>query len=467
MVKSFITLILFTFSLTLTAQHTFSELKVPVTPVGIQCVPLHDSLFLTYRMPFPPKGTNEFQTVMLSHNASQRELDISELKGAVLCGAAHYDDGDYNYYFSHDKGDMQIKALVTHSSNHQRSVSDQSVIVPGELLGSDVSNEQLIVYTFQEKTFSLKVTKIHKLQVAESFDYALSFDLSKYKKSGVAFIPERIIAGAMQACARVKLFTQGDNVTLILDEPYNEYAEDQPEFYRTTVIRMNIVTHEKSLSPLYEKTKGNFRSFLYKDQLFRVVNSLHKFTLQVFDVVSGKSLYTKTITRDKDNDPKRVIVKEKKTYSYESLTAMMKSIGSFTPYVLVNENTDHRDIITVGTYRNRENGAISFLTAGNVLGFSPLFRIVPLTAGSTTRQMLNGESLRKYFYLEGDTEKGFDFSETSNIPTLPQKIDAYEMQLQKEKANYYSKGYQEFNGGILAFYHLPSQKKIQIVEFKK
>ncbi|HEU5148504.1 MAG TPA: hypothetical protein VFT90_17375, partial [Chryseosolibacter sp.] len=230
-------------------------------------------------------------------------------------------------------------------------------MIEGKLLGVTSHKNRLIVYSFEKKTYQLRITeKVNDAPASERL-FNLSFDFSKFSNSDIAFVPEGAVIGASQASARVKIFIRSPNILIVSDDPFDEYSPSPQNIYKTVLININTRTGELSNRMVPEMSKGNFRSFPLSKYLFRVVAWAGDFTLQMFDIENGELLNSKTILYDKKYKDKFVFFREGRDNTIskeETLRHMMDVSHMCDPFVVAQEDplSDQGFVVTWGTYYN-------------------------------------------------------------------------------------------------------------------
>lgn len=455
------------FGFDILGQRIITEIDMPSrsrVPEYFECIPLHDSLIISYRIPMPIKTEKEFNTLLILPDGTKKILADEILKDKVLAGVASDGQEKLFYFLDFENKSIVVKAVKRNLVLNKEVLLSESVAIPGKLIGAAVRNNALYVYAFEKKkSYMLKVIKIDKLQVSEQKDYPLSVDLSKFKRSEISFIPENVPLGPEKIITKVKIFLQGETIAFVVDEPFDEFDKTQ-QLFKTTVIRINTITDQVQ-SRFFAETRidRQFRSAIHGEYFFRTINNKKEFTLQVYDLNNGKQLINKVIPDDAAAEKFKVIYREgranNKITRIESLSYMMYRSKEYYPYVVVNEDSlTNTFLLTWGVYWDENFFAPA-------IPLSPAY-IITASVGNLIAQTLNGPGISMYFYLEGSVTTDFKITDRPTIGIGKHKTDAFERDLNQKLIKYKVKGYQEFNGGLIGIYYFPESDKVRFVEFQ-
>jgi hypothetical protein len=184
--------------------------------------------------------------------------------------------------------------------------------------------------------------------------------------------------------------------------------------------------------------------------------------LQVYELRKGSLIHQKIIPNDDAAKNIDVVFKEGKANHFSGeakLSGMIGGSGMCIPLVTVNKIDDADFIAMWGTYY--ENNTLLIADSNPFLG------MMISVMGSAILEMKEGPGVTLHFYLKGNVNSGFNIIRNSPALDTRQKIDHYEMELNKNQVLYRRKGYFQLEHGLLAFYYLPKLNKLQMLLFEK
>ncbi len=437
-------------------------IKIPLPekkdPDAIQVINFADELFVGYKIEYPNSKTKPYYFYWADKFAF-REVDFPELNGKVISAITRDSLHTYFHYVEEDNKLISLGAIKENRLTGKKE-SCAPTTVDGSLLGITGNEDRIFIYSFEKKTYRLRVTeKVNDKVVNEKF-YGLSFDFSKVKSSDIAFIPEGSVIGVAQASARIKIFISSDHARIVFDDPFNEYAPEPQNNYKTILIDINMQTGVVSNKMITETTKGNFRSFPLSKYLIRTVAWGNDFTLQVFDMEKGAFINSKKIVNEKKYKEQMVFLREglKNTISRtENLWNMIKVSGLCVPFVLAEKDpqTDNGLLITWGTYYN-DRGMLGPL-GGGVMG------LVIMAVGTTIKQMSEGPGVSRYFYLRGSPVDEFQIVSDDQVDIARSRIDSFEMNHLGE--DFKRMGYYQASKSVIGAYHDKTNSTLWLVKF--
>jgi hypothetical protein len=444
------------------AQRIHAEFAIPngSIPLELQCIAMHDTLLVTYQSAPPgPGGYPLFNSFLVLPDGATTKLKLDLLKDKILCGIENNGTNKLLYFLSESRKGISLGALKTTAMLEKPTVIGDTLLSNGRLIGNDVRDNDLYLYTFSKDTYLLNVLRINQLKVVEQKKYKLSFDLSQFNPAQIAFIPEGILPGVEQASAKVKIMLQGDYINLIVDECHDQYNE-KLKLYKTTVVHINTRTSETSIHVYTESTSRKFRSFLVGNYLFRAIHYFDAFNLQVFDIRSNREIYQKMLIADKAAKDIPVYFREGKANRIDTLERLHHMIDisqMCEPFIIVqNDSATNNYKITWGTYFNDKG--ITPLAMANPAG------LMVMIVGTAIKQMGEGPGVSRYFYMQGNFDNGFDLL-NDHKQMMRNKIDTYELFLQSEKKRYQRKGYYITSTNMMAMYFYSKTKKLELVAF--
>jgi hypothetical protein len=443
------------------SQEKIIKIQVPEkkTPEEIQIINFEDELFVTYKIDYLNPKTKPYFFYSIDKEGIHHETDFAELNGKIISSITSDSLQNYFHYIEDDNKSISLGAIKRDRLTGKKT-SCAPTTIDGRLLGITANEERLFIYSFEKKTYQLRVTeKINDKLVTEKL-YPLSFDFSKFKRNDIAFIPEGSVIGAEQASVPVKIFVGSNYVRIVFDDPFNEFAPVPQNNYRTILIDINTKTGDILNRSIVETSKGNFRSFPLSNYLTRAVVWGNDFTLQVFDIKKGKLVNSKKIVNEKTNKDQMVFFREgnKNIISRnENLFHMIKVAPLCVPFVLAEKDplTDNGLLVTWGTYYN-SRGAMG-------PGMGGPAGLLVMAVGTTIKQMSEGPGVSRYFYLRGSAEDEFQIISDGQVDIVRNKIDSFEMT--HLSGDVRRMGYYQASASIIAVYHNKPTSEMWLIEF--
>lgn len=440
------------------AQHNITKIPLPDRKEAddVQAINFGKELFVSYRIKFPKPKTNPFHFYWVSEGVAE-QVDFPQLEEKLISCITR--DSLHNYYHYFEK---KNKFISVGAIKEKRSTGEKETCAPttvdGRLIGIIASKDRVFIYSFEKKAYTLKVTEKVNDKVVNERLYGLSFDLSKFKVSDIAFVPEGSFIGTSQASARVKVFAGPQHVRITFDDPFDEHAPSPQTNYKTTLVDINTQTGVVSNKMFIEASKGNFRSFPFSNYLFRTATWANEFTLQMFDLEKGQLVSTKKIVYDKKYDDQNVFIREgakNRISQTETLSNMVNVSWACVPFVVVDKEAqaDSTAIVTWGTYYN--DRGIQPIPFANMTG------LMIMAVGTAIRQIADGPGVSRYFYLRGSAKEPFQI--VNDVDLVRSKIDSFE---QDHLSLYFTrKGYFHSSESVIGTYFDYTNRELWLVEF--
>lgn len=447
----------------LQGQTMLTEFTIPNgvrhEPKQIQCIPVGDSLLISYQLPLAPNGFEEFNAQLVSADGKTTRMNIHSIYDKILCGGINAAEGKLIYFLDVAKKNVVVRAVKLDPHGH--ALVTESMALSGKFIGSDIRNNALFVYLFEKKSLGLKVLEIEGLQIKDESEYKLSLDISKFKSTDISLIPEGTHIGTAQAGAKVKIVLQGENIAISVDEPFNEY-DNLPKPVRTFVILIDSKTKQTEVKVFPEESKHVFRSIIHDDLLFRTVNTHNELKLQVYELKWGSRVLRKVIPNDAAAENINVVFKEGRVNHFSGETKLSNMIfgsGMCLPLVTVNKTDNNEFVIKWGTYYENNTFLVGLP--------NPFLGMMISVLGTAVMELKEGPGDTRHFYLKGNVTSGFDIIKEPSASDARSRIDRYEMELNKNQVLYRRKGYYQLDNGLLAFYYLPKADKLQMLLFEQ
>lgn len=434
------------------AQLNLAEIKLPTSKIeNLQSFTQGDKIFIFYDEVNPQSILKIKKYYVVDANGSEMGFTANTLGSAVLYGVNDYNEEYYFYYIVENRKSITLRAFTHNKISNKRDIASGAVEISGELLGV-WSNEGLNLILYNKSLNQLKVIHINKLQIQSEKAFDLSYDL-RYDYKYLNYIPEGSITSIEQASSRYKLYQNNKELIIAIDHKGNLGSSLTPQ---TIVMMLNIETGTQSIHWMKANTQNNFSTFIHGDYLYRLTTSKKDHKFQVIRIKDKAIVNEKTIIRDstlKDSLSYLRFGKSARINQKENVLKMMKIANATDPAILVLPGKDSCDLaILWGTYLEDKG-------AGGFVGTTPLTAIISLAISAA----IEPSGLSRYFYLRSDCNQPFAFGNGNK--SSRQLIDDYEIDLEKKKTFFTSKGYRVYNNGILGLYFDSRAGSLTLVKF--
>ena len=441
-------------------QHNIIKFRLPdhKEADAIQVINCGDELFVGYNIEYPRPKTKPYYFYWVSEGAVH-EVDFPELNGKLISSVTRDSLHNFFHYVEEENKLISLGAIKENRLTGKREACAPTT-VDGRLIGITGNENSVFIYSFEKKTYHLKVTEKQNDKVVNERLYGLSFDLSKFKTSDIAFVPEGSVIGAAQASARVKVVVGREHVRIIMDDPYDEHALSVQNNYKTVLIDIDTKTGAVLNKMIREMSKGNFRSFPLSKYVFRTVVWGNDFTLQMFDMEKRQFVNNKKIVNDKKYKDQKVFFREgsqNRISQTESLSHMIQVSGMCVPFVLAEKNpqSDSGVVVTWGTYYNGRGVQAPLLPGA--------MGLMIMAVGTTIKQMSEGPGVSRYLYLRGSEKDEFQIINGEPVDIVRSRIDSFEMANLRD--DFTRKGYYQASESIVGMYLDEANSELWLVEF--
>jgi hypothetical protein len=442
----------------ISAQLNLAEIKFPTSKIqNLQSFTQGDKTFIFYDEINSQNTLKIKKYYFVDANGSTKEFTANTLGSAVLCGVSDYDEDYYFYHVTEKRKSTTLRALTHNKNSDKSNIASEALEISGELLGV-WSHEGLNMILYNKSLNQLKVTHVNKLQIVDEKTFDLPFDL-RYDYKYLNYIPEGTVTSIEQASSQYKLYQNSKQLIISIDHKGNLGSSLTPQ---TIVIILNIENGTQSIHWIKANTQNNFATFIYTDSLYRLVTSKKEHKFQIVRIRDKALVSEKTIIRDStlsDSVSYLRAGKAARISRKESLSKMMKIANATDPAILVLPGKDSCNLtILWGTYL-KDNGA----GPGAFGGTNPLASIISFAISTAIEQLAEPSGLSRYFYIRSDCNQPFTFGNGNK--SLRQLIDEYEIDLEKKKVIFTSKGYRTYNKGILGLYFDSRAGSLTLVKF--
>ena len=433
------------------AQKNFSTLDVAGPVTGIRGMMVGTDIFLS----IDSKGNRSY---MIHPDGTKTELDIRAIQDKLLIGAAQSNDKTFFYYLEAKGKTYFISALEFEGQSKTGMSSSQGIELPGKIYGSYIEDDgSIFLLCSLKKELTLTLLQIREMKEVNRTNFPLSFDLGKSKGEDVSFYRGDIPTTPKQAAAKIKLVKEQDAIWITVDEPANPYESDPvgSKVFRTTVIKLDLMTGKSSIKGFFETSILPFTSTMLNGNLYRLIQADNGYRIDQFNFSSGKKLHTVALPYGKEvrQDSLYARIKSKVKKDIRGAAMLNRVFGQF---LIVDSLSSNEILFTIGDYGDMMMAPIAGIpnVAGLVIAFSSLI----------VRDIAEGPFSCVYHYCVGSMDKGI--KHTYATPLLRQAVDDYEYNLMKKKVKLDYKGYVYKPNAIFAIYQKEKAGGVDILKFE-
>jgi hypothetical protein len=326
-------------------------------------------------------------------------------------------------------------------------------------LAAFVEDIDVFVISFEKKERSLKLTQLRHGELVKESTLTFAYDLSKLRSNEIQYMPDNAFLSIAECTARVKLYKQGDIISIVIDDPVVSTDKNNTTLAKTLVYQWETISGEIKNFLIGELSRDDFRSFLYNGNLYRTTNSYNRFELKVQDL-QGQMISSYVILKNDSLKKRKMVFREgkaRRVSSTESILGMMRSSEMCLPSVMIEKDSKGEAVLTWGTYFD-DNGMSA------PVGVNPVAALSAMVVGTIIRQSMEGPGISRYFYLSNLLGNRFAFPEREP-DLLRVKIDTYEIEQQKKDIRFKYKAYVEWESGVAGIYQDAQNKKLILVKF--
>jgi hypothetical protein len=440
----------------ISAQLNLAEIKFPASKIeNLQSFTHSDKIFIFYDEINSQNILKIKKYYLVDANGSAQGFTANTLGSAVLCEVGDYDEDYYFYFVIGKRKGITLRALTHNKSSNKSSIASEVVEINGELLGV-WNSDGLNLVLYNKSLNQIKILHINKLQIQNEKTFDLPFDL-KYDYKYLKYIPESPLTSIEQGSSHYKLYQNNKQLIISIDHKGNLGSSLTPQ---TIVMILNIETGTQSIHWIKANTQNNFATFIHNDFLYRLTTSKKDHKFQVLRIGDKAIVNEKIFIRDstlKDSSSYLRFGKSARINRKENLSKMMKIANASEPAVLILPGKDSCEFTMLwGTYLNDKS-------AGTFAGGNPLASIISFAITTAIESLAEPSGVSRYFYMRYDCNQSFSFGNGNK--SLRQVIDNYEIDLEKKKIFFSSKGYREYNKGILGLYFDSRTSSLTLVKF--
>ena len=438
-------------SLSLTAQEVIHRTKLSSTTISkVRGFVLSDGFFLNYHDNtklgvYYPLG---YQSLIIGKDGAEIPLMIPDLLDKQLVNVVSSNDSLYFYYLESQKKITRISAFVLEKKTWKRKDVTQSFVIPEGFIGGRL-HKDLFLASVEKETESLHVSQVHGVELVNDESYQLPKEIFSKIASSAEVIWEGTEVTPFKAEARIKIYISQSQIIV----SYDEFTGSRGIIH---IFRIDRTTKNVSTLEIEERTGHDFRSFVFQDKIYRIgwekgavvsVFNMNKELMSSFRVDKNSS-YARERAYFRIGNSKRVV-------GDRNVWDALSNAGRI--FISVHPFDDSTVILKIGTHHIMASGP-------PIIIINPAFMAASLLLRAITLSFNEQNSRDYYFYLQGNTDHGFSYSNASGL--VQQKIDNFELEDPGNVISYTHKSYLKSDGlGCYGIYQKKHSKELMIVGF--
>jgi hypothetical protein len=380
-----------------------------------------------------------------------REVNLPELRRLPFFAVGRT-DSIYYYFVIEDKKKVNLSALVV--KDGFRRLSKTTVELQTRLFGHFVENGTLYLLTAEKSGYQLRLLGFAGLKQVSNQVFSLSFDLGKFKKTGVSFYDGSRTTMPDDVVRPIKIRKEKNVLWMTVDEIRNEYQQPPYPMNKTTVVRLDLNTGQSSTYIFSEESNAPFGSVVHHGILYRLVPG-DPYRLDIFQIESAKKL--QSYSKQQFSNENLPVIKTIRNGSNSNITRIVAKNLTIDwaagALVMVDSVDQNGVLLTLGIKHLKQSGFP--IVAGPVLGLAAAFTSI-LISGAIREIREDSETYEYVHVLVRDGEQKL----TRAVATRRQRIDEYELEIRPT-----FKGYLHSSAESYGVYILSKNTQIRLVRF--
>jgi hypothetical protein len=362
-------------------------------------------------------------------------------------------DSTYYYFVKEEKKKVFLSALVV--KDGFQKLSKATVALQTRLFGHFVENGTLYLLTAEKSGYQLRLIGFEGLKQVADQVFSLSFDLGKFKKTGVSFYDGSATTMPSDVTKPIKIRKEKNVLWMTVDEIRNEYQQPPYPMNKTTVVRLDLQTGQSSTYIFSEESNAPFGSVVHSGILYRLVSG-DPYRLDVFHIESGKRLQSHSKKQfSTDNAPVFWTVRNGASLFVTKTATKGFNVDWGSAFVMVDSVDQGGVLATLGVKQIKQSG-FPIIAPSMVLGLAAALTVT--LASAVIRELGEDSEIYQYvhFLFKDGEQKIF-----STLATRRQRIDEYELEIRPT-----FKGYLHTSDESYGVYILSKYTQLKVVRFE-
>jgi hypothetical protein len=423
--------------LSVPSAHSFAQDLVKTITTSIDFASLNgfisgDSLFFQFL------GSGQSGWVNPRRPDEIVSIKLSKMVDAI----GTYNDSSFYYSVNIGKQATEISGLCINRTTQQ---TIRSMSVPGHYIGHYISNQLLNVLMADRVQKSFTLVTIAGEKIISEKTFTISFDLMKDYKGPLPILDENVPSSFWQAGAEVKVFPSSEKITIIKDEPFQEFNSNRRR-YQTVVVELDILSSQARSRFYPALGQQKFRSMLFNNRLYRLTQK-GGFNIEVIDLSNNKTIYSVLIPYRSKYPDSFFYYRSGRKNTVQKI-AGLANMMSENFFIIPHRSIDDSHLLTLGAFNEVETKT----PLTGALGFGGLLASVIVRAA--VNSAVTGPIDVARFYFLGTGFSNSKFPVESNL--AENRIDEFESGWTKQK-QILGKAYFPGKNGTFSFYKLGDQ----------
>ncbi|MFZ5972247.1 MAG: hypothetical protein ACOYXA_11700 [Bacteroidota bacterium] len=357
----------------------------------------------------------------ISENNVRKFGVLRKNKKEELVGVNTSDSMEFYLYSKVDERKSD-NLLIRKSMNSVFLDGFSEIPIAGEVIGS-FKDSLFNVVVLDKKTSVLKFVSFNGEKKINEKIIRIPFSLAKFRDSDFVFVDPKINLALAHSYARVKFFKNDSELTMVLDEPFQDFVENQTPPYRTVFFKYDLITNRTESKVFFEVNNYYFRSFVIGNFLLRATFVKEGIRITSFDLASQNKVEDMALSQNlsdlmgyQRNSRDFKIVRGK----FQELRINLGS-DQWSPVIIAENLQNNRAVILVGLYSDAK-GAFLVAPGGPAVAAASL---LVTAVGTTIMQSQEKPAISNYAYLSTD-ETGRIVRLESTDTSFRQRMDDYE-----------------------------------------
>lgn len=440
------------------AQSVIAEFSFPNEKIkNIQFYTSGDNIYLFYDEHDSRSGLIR-RSRLINVDGKTRELGLKHTEKTSLIDVRESGDTTWFYYLSGKKSALNLKAMIYNRVTNDNIWLDDEIEIVGQILAISNDAEALSIITYDKELNQLEVLQVNRFKQIYHRLFVVPIDLSR-DYMNFSFIQNDDWASIEQGTAKFKMYIRNNKLIMSIDYTFLESTYTKPQ---TMILLFDLQNGTQTIKNFETKIRSTFRSFIYKDILYRAYASKKLFQLEVLKLSTGEMVHEKKIVLDTALRNSFVYLRNGKTnriIKKETLYKMMTASDAWEPAVVVLPGSDSfRTTIMWSSYYTDHNPIAVIMTHPMV------DMIISSIVVSAILQLREPPGLSRYFYVTSDCRKGI-ITDSLSLKSQREIIDSYELAMDLQRIFFTYKSYLSLRNKPVALYYSERTQKLKLVLF--
>jgi hypothetical protein len=435
-------------------QSVLKEINLPSGKIkNIQAFASGDNFYLLYDVFNPKKKDFLNVTLQLKQDGTANEMLYEHKENAILLAIQDEPDSAWFYYLVEEDRSLMIRALRYDHKTNKSKWQNKTIEIENNIVGI-IFDKTLSVIAYDDDLNQLQYLEIDRMRRADNRSFEIPFSLKEYYKRITVIKDNDPLTSIEQGSSKVKVYKKDKKIILTIDHTLYE-SRSSPN---TDVLVFDIASGKQTIRNFPTNARNSFRSFIHNDLLYRAISSTKILQLEIFNMLTGEFINRTEIRRDTTQNPPPIYLRNGRTFrtvKTETVNDLMATTSVTDPSVVLF-TSDSCTTLLWGSYYVKDNVMI---VPGSII-IAPIATLLASVTTAAITSKIEPYGISRYFY----TVEPKNENSEKNLP-LRQRIDDYEISVEREKIFYKYKNYAEFQRSTVGIYFDAKAMKLILVKF--